>query len=108
MIQLLRKLFQTPPNPIGQMERRAPMAPPPQAAATAAPVTPVRNYFEALNVADHRTPVPAMGPYVFGKVEVGVTFISEPWGFRSDPIVTQVGKDDQVGVKRIRGEEGGG
>jgi len=33
-------------------------------ANTAAPVTPVRNYFEALNTVDHRTPVPATGLYV--------------------------------------------
>lgn len=41
---------------------------------------------------EHGRPV----PYLFGKTKVGVTFISEPWGFRSSPIVTKVGKDKQV------------
>jgi len=41
-----------------------PNARPPQAANATAPVTPVRHYFEALNVVDHRTPVPAMGLHV--------------------------------------------
>lgn len=33
--------------------------------STSPPVTPVRNYFEALNQVDHRTPVPAAGLYLY-------------------------------------------
>ncbi len=58
MIPFLRRLFpaSAPKRPSGIR--------PPQAASTAAPVTPVRHYFEALNTVDHRTPIPATGLYV--------------------------------------------
>ena len=35
-------------------------------------------------------------PYVFGKVRVGVTFISEPWAIRSTEVRTDMGKKDEV------------
>lgn len=61
MIPILRHLFPTAPG----APKRASNVRPPQPAANAAPaVTPVRNYFEALNTVDHRTPVPAAGLYV--------------------------------------------
>lgn len=61
MIPILRRLF----LPAPQLARGASNVRPPQLTAnTAAPVTPVRNYFEALNTVDHRTPVPATGLYV--------------------------------------------
>ena len=64
MIRALRRLLS-----IEAPEPRRPRnlklnVPPPHSSATAAPVTPVRNYFEALNTVDHRTPIPATGLYV--------------------------------------------
>ncbi|MCP5515677.1 MAG: phage portal protein [Verrucomicrobiales bacterium] len=61
MIRLFRSIFSPPerPNPFKRVK-----APVPQPASLASPLTPVRHYFEALNVTDHRTPVPAMGLYV--------------------------------------------
>ena len=58
MIPFLHRLFPTPPP-----KRRA-ASRPAQPASLAPAVTPVRHYFEALNVVDHRTPIPATGLYV--------------------------------------------
>ena len=52
-----------------------------------------------LSVAPERTAQSAHGrpvPYVFGKVRVGVTFISEPWAIRSTEVKTDMGKKDEV------------
>ncbi len=60
MIAFLRRFLPTPPT----SPKRSATVRPPQAAGLASPVTPVRNYFEALNTVDHRTPIPATGLYV--------------------------------------------
>jgi hypothetical protein len=59
MIRALRRLL----APLAPPVRKSTPSPR-QVANTAAPVTPVRHYFEALNVVDHRTPIPATGLYV--------------------------------------------
>jgi capsid protein len=64
MIRAFRRLFALPatqaPAPKRVLHGRQPVIP----NAAAPPVTPVRHYFEALNVVDHRTPIPATGLYV--------------------------------------------
>jgi Phage portal protein, lambda family len=62
MIRAIRRLFSAPSPTPGRRARLN--LRPPQTAAATSPVTPVRNYFEALNTVDHRTPVPATGLYV--------------------------------------------
>lgn len=64
MIRAFRRLFAASATPT-PASRPAVSARQPQVAnAAAPPVTPVRHYFEALNVVDHRTPIPATGLYV--------------------------------------------
>jgi len=64
MIQTLRRLFVAPEAPAAP-PRPAPRSSQPRIPNAAVPaVTPVRHYFEALNVVDHRTPIPATGLYV--------------------------------------------
>jgi capsid protein len=64
VIQFLRNLLHHPTAPVPPPERKAPVNHPPQAGSLAPAITPVRHYFEALNVVDHRTPIPATGIHV--------------------------------------------
>lgn len=47
---------------------------------------------EVLSTAEHGRPV----PFIAGHRRPGVTFISEPWDFRSEEIKMEVGKDEQT------------
>jgi len=64
VITLLRRLWPKAGGPIRPSRPISQNQSPPQPANLAPPVTPVRHYFEALNVVDHRTPIPATGLYV--------------------------------------------